>query len=58
MKAQGKEENAGPYRIVYDDRKLMERERVESDAHAHNRALRYMTKRLIKDLFIEWKEVA
>jgi hypothetical protein len=58
LKAQGKDENAGPYRIVYDDRKLMERERVESDGHAHNRALRYMTKRLIKDLYIEWKEVA
>ena len=58
LKAQGKEEKAGPYRKVYDTRKLMERERVETDGHAHNRALRYMTKRLIKDLYIEWKGVS
>lgn len=58
LKAQGKEENAGPYRQLYDTRKSMERERVETDGHAHNRALRYMTKRLIKDLYIEWKGVS
>ena len=58
LKAQGKEENAGPYRIVYDNRKVYERKRVETDGHAHNRALRYMTKRLVKDLYKEWKEVA
>jgi len=58
LKAQGKEENAGPYRMVYDKRKIMERERVETDGHAHNRALRYMTKRLVRDLYKEWKEVA
>lgn len=58
LKSQGKEENAGPYRIIYDNRKVYERERVETDGHAHNRALRYMTKRLVKDLYKEWKEVA
>ena len=58
LKAQGKEENAGPYRIIYDNRKAMERERVDTDGHAHNRALRYMTKRLVRDLYNEWKEVA
>ena len=58
LKSQGKEENAGPYRIIYDNRKAMERERVDTDGHAHNRALRYMTKRLVRDLYNEWKEVA
>ena len=55
LKAQGKEETAGPYRRIYDERKALERPRVESDGHAHNRALRFMTKRLLKDLWLEWK---
>ena len=55
LKSQGKEENAGPYRRIYDTRKTLERERVDSDGHAHNRALRYMTKKLVRDLFVEWK---
>ena len=58
LKSQGKEENAGPYRKIYDNRKEYERERVQTDGHAHNRALRYMTKRLVRDLYTEWKEVA
>ena len=58
LKSQGKGENAGPYRIIYDNRKEYERERVNTDGHAHNRALRYMTKRLVRDLYKEWKEVA
>ena len=58
LKAQGKDENAGPYRRIYDERKAYERPRVESDGHAHNRALRYMTKRLLRDLWREWVRVA
>ena len=54
LKAQGKDENAGPYRLIYDARKAYERPRVESDGHAHNRAMRFMMKRLLKDLWKEW----
>lgn len=58
LKAQGKDEAAGPYRQVYDRVKALELTRVESAAHAHNRALRRMTKELLKDLTIEWRRVA
>jgi len=58
IKAQGKEEDAGPYRRIYDERKAYERPRVETDGHAHNRALRYMLKRLMKDLTLEWRKVS
>ena len=58
LKSQGKEENAGPYRKIYDLRKAYERPNVESDGHAHNRAMRYMTKRLVRDLHKHWLEVA
>lgn len=46
---------AGPYRLIYDARKLYERPRVESDGHAHNRATRYMEKMLIADLWSAWR---
>jgi hypothetical protein len=58
IKAQGKDENAGPYRQIYDARKAYERPRVESDGHAHNRASRHMVKALMKDLVLEWRRVA
>ena len=58
LKAQGKDENAGPYRQVYDARKAFELANGLSKGHAHNRAMRYMTKRLLKDLWREWKRVA
>ena len=58
LKSQGKDESAGPYRVIYDKRKEYERGRVETDGHAHNRAMRYMTKRLVRDLYNEWKQVA
>lgn len=57
LKAQGKDENAGPYRKIYDERKAYERPRVESDGHAHNRAQRHMLKELIKDLSVEWRKL-
>ncbi len=57
FKAQGKDENAGPYRRVYDEYKKRIRPTVETDGHAHNRAMRFMTKRLLKDLWIEWRRV-
>ncbi len=55
LKAQGKDENAGPYRLIYDERKAYDRPRVETDGHAHNRAMRFMTKRLLKDLWRAWR---
>ncbi len=58
LKAQGKDEKAGPYRQIYDARKAYERPRVESDGHAHNRAMRYMFKELLKDLTSEWKAIS
>jgi len=42
------------YKRFYNERKEYERPRVESDRHAHNRALRWMTKRLLKDLWVAW----
>lgn len=58
LKAQGKDEKAGPYRQIYDARKSYERPRVESDGHAHNRAMRYMFKRLLQDLTVEWRAMS
>ena len=54
LKSQGKDQTAGPYRKIYDARKELERARVDSDGHAHNRALRYMTKKLVRDLHRMW----
>lgn len=42
------------YRAIYDRRKEYESDRVKTKGHAHNRAKRYMEKRFIKDLWIEW----
>jgi hypothetical protein len=55
LKSQGKGEDAGPYRRIYDARKAYERPRVQSDAHAHNRAMRVMFKALLKDMAVAWK---
>jgi hypothetical protein len=57
IKAQGTGEDAGPYRQVYDARKAYERPRVDSDGHAHNRAMRYMVKRLLREMWKEWRAV-
>lgn len=51
-------DDPGPYRVCYDDRKAVELARGLTKGHAHNRALRYMTKRLIRDLTLEWRRVA
>lgn len=58
FKAQGKDETAGPYRRIYDQRKEIEAQRTASAAHAHAAACRYMTKRLMRDLFNEWRAVS
>lgn len=46
---------AGPYRKVYDARKELELTRTETKAHAHNRATRYMEKKLMRDLWRAWR---
>ncbi|MGJ4804448.1 hypothetical protein [Luteimonas sp. SDU82] len=46
---------AGSYRLGYDARKTYERPRVASAAHAHNRASRYMEKKLIRNLWDGWR---
>jgi hypothetical protein len=58
FKAQGKDENALPYRVIYDDRKAHELARGLGPKHAHNRAMRHMTKALLRDLWREWCRVA
>ncbi len=40
-----------PYRTVYDKRKALELTRCETAGHANNRATRYMTKVLLRDLW-------
>ena len=56
FKSQGMGENAGYYRTVYDERKAYEVERDPEirPAVAHNRSLRYMCKRLLRDIYSEW----
>lgn len=45
---------AGHYRALYDTRKELEQTRCETKKHAHNRACRYMEKRLLRDLWRAW----
>jgi len=58
LKGQGKNDEAGPYRRHYDARKLIEVPRTDTAGHAHNRAMRWMTKRLLRDLHREWTRVS
>lgn len=48
----------GPLKAAYDARKLIEAERVETKAHAHNRAQRYVEKRFVRSLWREWRRCA
>jgi hypothetical protein len=48
--------NDGAYRAVYLSRKDYELARGCKKLHAHNRAKRYMEKRLLRDLWQAWKE--
>ncbi len=52
----------GPYRSLYLERKAYELERLPEEAKprlliSHKRALRYMEKRLLKDLWLAWRRV-
>ncbi len=57
FKTQGKGDEAGPYRQVYDARRAATADRGWTKMHAMNDALRYMTKRLVKDMWREWRRV-
>lgn len=46
----------GPLKAIYDARKIYEAERVETKAHAHNRAQRYVEKRFVRDLWVAWRK--
>jgi hypothetical protein len=48
----------GPYREVYNQRKAYETERAPemSKIHAHRRAMRYVEKRLLRDLWRAWRQ--
>ena len=46
----------GPLKAIYDARKVYEAERVETKAHAHNRAQRYVEKRFLRDLWSVWRK--
>lgn len=48
----------GSYRLGYDTRKAKELLRVGSAAHAHNRAARYMEKRLIRNIWRAWNQAS
>jgi hypothetical protein len=41
----------GPYRLLYDSRKAYELQNVSSRAHAEARTLRYLAKRILRDLW-------
>jgi hypothetical protein len=51
--------NRDGYRRLYLERKALEAERpeVETKMHAHRRAQRYMEKRLLRDLWREWRRL-
>lgn len=48
----------GPLKELYNDRKLYEADRVGTKMHAHNRAKRYIEKRLLKELWQAWRAAA
>lgn len=50
-------QNDNGYRSLYDERKAYEHERNPeiTKGHAHKRALRFMVKRFLLDLWVEWR---
>jgi hypothetical protein len=60
IKGQGKGEDAGEFRRIYDARKAYELERNEkmTKAHAHNRAKRLMEKEAVRKLWKAWRALS
>lgn len=48
----------GDYGQLYLERKAYEAERVETKAHAHNRAKRHIEKRLLRELWRAWRQAS
>lgn len=48
----------GPFRIGYDARRAYEIANGLTKAHAHNRAKRYMEKKLVRNIWRAWREAA
>lgn len=52
--------NKGEYRQTYDERKAYTTTRAENPigrpAHAHKEAMRYMTKRLLRNMWAQWRK--
>lgn len=46
-----------PYRIYYDNLKTRELAKGTPKGHAHNRALRYMVKMFLADMYAVWREL-
>jgi len=46
----------GPLKDLYNERKAYEMPRVKTKMHAHNRAKRYIEKRLLRDLWRAWRD--
>lgn len=57
MQSMRKGEPIAPYGELYVMRRELERTKVESKAHAHNRAQRYVEKRFLRDLWSEWRKL-
>ncbi len=53
FKAQSRSE--GPYRALYDGWKVEELAKELTKGHAHNRAMRKVSKRLLRDLTVAWR---
>jgi len=55
---QSKGEVPGPYRVVYDEYRSKDEARYPDmpKGHLHNRARRYMAKRLLCDLWVQWNK--
>ena len=55
--------NAGTYREIYDQRRAYEESQhpdwkpKQHPGHWHKRAMRYMEKRLLRDIWIEWNRI-
>ena len=55
--------NAGTYRAIYDQRRAYEESQhpdwkpKQHPGHWHKRAMRYMEKRLLRDIWIEWNRI-
>lgn len=48
----------GPLKELYNQRKEYEAPRVATKMHAHNRAKRYIEKRLLRDLWRAWRDAS